>query len=248
VKQTTPLLSRVHGTAFARYKGMASLRSWPSEDQPRERLRGKGATALGDAELIALLLGTGRAGENALESSQRILFQVGGLDRLAAAGLGSLTAVPGLGDAKASRILAAVELGMRIVERRREAPRRSFCRSAEIWEAYRARFSAYQQEVFLVVGLNNRNEALKEEIVAKGTLNECVVSPREVFRPMIAEAAARLIAVHNHPSGDPAPSPADIALTHRIAEAGALLGIPLLDHVVIGRKGYASMRDMGHLG
>jgi len=227
---------------------MTSWRCWPSVDLPRERLRGKGAAALGDAELVALLLGTGRAGENALESSQRILGVVGGLDRLAAAGLGALTCVPGLGEAKASRILAAIELGLRVVERRSEAPKRAFCRSEDIWETYRARLGALQQEVFLVVGLNNRNEALREEVVAKGTISECVVSPREVFRPMIAEAAARIVALHNHPSGDPAPSPQDVALTRRLVEAGALIGIPLLDHVVIGRRGYASMRDMGLIG
>jgi DNA repair protein RadC len=227
---------------------MPSLCHWPPADRPRERLRRKGAAALGDAELIALLVGTGRAGENAVESSLRILSQVGGLDKLAAAGLGSLNAVPGLGDAKASRIIAAVELGVRVVERRREAPRRAFCRSLEIWEAYRARLGSLRQEVFLVVGLNNRNEALREEVVAMGTLGECLVSPREVFRPMIAEAAARFIAVHNHPSGDPQPSPEDVALTRRLSEAGALLGIALLDHVIIGRCGYASLRDMGLIG
>ncbi len=227
---------------------MESLRTWPAEDLPRERLRGKGAAALGDVELVALLLGTGVAGEGVLESARRILGSVGGLDRLAGAGLGALTAVPGLGDAKAARILAAIELGMRVVERRRGAPGRAFRSSADIWEAYRVRLGALPQEVFLVVGLNNRNEALREEVVAMGALNACLVSPREVFRPMIAEAAARVVAVHNHPSGDPQPSPDDVALTRRIAEAGALLGIALLDHVVIGRSGYASLRDMGLLG
>jgi len=227
---------------------MTSCRTWPAVDLPRERLRGKGAAALGDAELIALLLGAGGAGEDSLASSQRILGEVGGLDRLAAAGLGALTGVPGLGEAKASRILAAVELGLRVVERRSKAPNRAFSRSEDIWETYRARLGALQQEVFLVVGLNNRNEALREEVVAKGTISECVVSPREVFRPMIAEAAARIVALHNHPSGDPAPSPQDVALTRRLAEAGALIGIPLLDHVVIGRCGYASLRDMGLIG
>ena len=227
---------------------MESLRTWPAEDLPRERLRGKGAAALGDVELIALLLGTGVAGEGVLESARRILGSVGGLDRLAGAGLGALTAVPGLGDAEAARILAAIELGMRVVERRRGAPGRAFRSSGDIWEAYRVRLGALPQEVFLVVGLNNRNEALREEVVAMGALNACLVSPREVFRPMIAEAAARVVAVHNHPSGDPQPSPDDVALTRRIAEAGALLGIALLDHVVIGRSGYASLRDMGLLG
>jgi DNA repair protein RadC len=227
---------------------MTSLRRWPAVDLPRERLRDKGAAALGDAELIALLLGTGTAGENALESSRRILGQVGGLDRIAAAGLGALTCVPGLGAAKAARILAAIELGLRVVERRSDAPARAFRRSEEIWEAYGARLGALQQEVFLVVGLNNRNEPLREEVVAKGTISECVISPREVYRPMIAEAAARVVALHNHPSGDPAPSPQDVALTRRLAEAGELIGIPLLDHVVVGRRGYASLRDMGLIG
>lgn len=227
---------------------MTSLRQWPPGDRPRERLRLRGAAALGDAELVALLIGAGSAGENAVESSQRILRQVGGIERLAAAGLGSLDELPGLGGAKAARIVAAVELGVRVLERRREAPRRAFRQSSEIWEAYRSRLGGLPQEVFLVVGLNNRNEALREEIVAMGTLGECLVSPREVFRPMIAEAAARFVAVHNHPSGDPQPSPEDVALTRRLAEVGALLGIALLDHVVIGRSGYASLRDMGLIG
>jgi len=224
---------------------MSSMRSRPLAELPRERLRGRGAAALGDAELIALLLGAGGAPEDALESSQRILREVGGLDRLAAVGLGALACLPGLGEAETSRILAAVELGLRIVERRDQAPGRAFCSSEEIWETYRSRLCALQQEVFFAVGLNSRNEALCEEVVAKGTSSECLVSPRDVFRPMISEAAVRIVVLHNHPSGDPAPSPQDVALTRRLAEAGALVGIPLLDHVVIGRRGYASMRDLG---
>jgi len=224
---------------------MSSMCSWLPAELPGGRLRGRGPTALGDAELIALLLGAGGAEEGALDSAERLLRELGGLDRLAAAGLGALTCLPGLGEAEASRILAAVELGLRIVERRDEAPGRAFCSSEEIWETYRARLANLQQEVFFAIGLNNRNEAVCEEVIAKGTSSECLVSPRDVFRPMIAEAAVRIVVLHNHPSGDPAPSPQDVALTRRLAEAGALVGIPLLDHVVIGRRGYASMRDLG---
>lgn len=224
------------------------MRTWPERDRPRERLREKGPAALGDAELLALILGTGAGQDNAVESARRILGEVGGLERLARLGLRGLAALPGVGQAKASRIAAARELGVRVVERRAGAADNGrFNCSGDIYKAFRARLSSLSQEVLLVVGLNNRNEPVREVEVARGSLSECQVGPREVFRPLIAEAAARAVVVHNHPSGDCTPSPFDVVLTRRLAEVGELIGIPVIDHVVVGRGSYASLRDLGLL-
>lgn len=224
------------------------MRTWPACERPRERLRDKGPAALGDAELLALVLGTGAGQDNAVESARRIIGEVGGLERLARQGLRGLAGLPGVGEAKASRIAAALELGVRVVERRTGAADNGrFQCSADIYRAFRARLAALAQEVLLVIGLNNRNEPVCEVEVARGSLTECQVGPREVFRPLIAEAAARSVLVHNHPSGDCTPSPFDVVLTRRLAEVGELIGIPVVDHVVVGRGTYASLRDLGLL-
>ncbi|MBW2276253.1 MAG: DNA repair protein RadC [Deltaproteobacteria bacterium] len=224
------------------------MHTWPEHDRPRERLKEKGPAALGDAELLALVLGTGAGQDNAVESARRILGEVGGVERLARQGLRGLASLPGVGEAKASRIAAALELGVRVIERRSGAADNGrFNCSADIYKAFRARLTTLTQEVLLVVGLNNRNEPVCEVEVARGSLSECQVGPREVFRPLIAETAARTVIVHNHPSGDCTPSPFDVVLTRRLAEVGELIGIPVIDHIVVGRGNYASLRDLGLL-
>jgi DNA repair protein RadC len=120
-----------------------------------------------------------------------------------------------------------------------------FTCSRDIFRRYHGRLCRLRQEIFLVVGLNNKNEVLTEQVVAMGTVDECRVEPREVFRPMIVEAVARALLIHNPPSGDPSPSPEDISLTRRICEVGTLLGVPVLDHLIIGANRYSSLRDMG---
>ncbi len=212
-------------------------------------MKSRGSGALGDAELLALLLGSGRPGENALDISRRLLAEVGGLGQLSRIGLGGLARLEGVGEAKACRVVAALELGVRLVER--AGARTAGCRfacSRDIYDAYHARLEALTQEVFLAVGLSNKNEPVCERVVAIGTLSDCTVGPREVYRTMILEAAARFAVLHNHPSGDPTPSPDDVTLTRRLAEAGDLVGIALIDHLVIGRGTYVSFRDAGLLG
>ncbi len=224
------------------------MTTWPKGDRPRERLFDKGSAGLSDSELVALLMGTGSNGENAVEAARRILVEVGGLESLPEQDLRSLAAIKGVGQAKAARVVAAIELGLRIVEQRaRHRVRARFVCSRDIFEAYRGRFGWLRQEVFIAVGLNNRNEIIREHTVAKGSLTECHVEPREVYRPLIADAAARVVLVHNHPSGDPSPSPSDIALTRRLAEVGTLVGIPVLDHVIIGPFSHSSLQDLGLL-
>ena len=203
---------------------------------------------MSDSELLGLLIGSGCGKENAVETARRVLAEAGGLDALSQKGLGAMRAIRGLGQAKAARLTAAFELGMRAVEERARAKTRiSFSCSADIFAAYRARLGVLRQEIFMAVGLNNRNEVIREITVAMGTLSECRVEPREVFRPLIAEAAARAVLLHNHPSGDASPSAADIAMTRRLFEVGEMVGIPILDHIVVSRYGYTSLADLNLL-
>lgn len=225
---------------------MKNSTEWPETERPRERLSKFGAISLSDTELLALLLGTGTASENVVDTSRRIIAHVGGIEDLALRGLGALSRIPGLGKVKASRLIAAFELGVRVAERRAgKQQRQTFCDSQDIFDAYCARLAALRQEVFMVLGLNNKNQVIREITVAMGSLNECVVEPREVFRPLILEAAARAILIHNHPSGDPTPSTHDVSVTRRLIQVGDLLGIPILDHIIIGHSSHASLRELG---
>ena len=227
---------------------MLSMSKWPKRDRPRERLRAHGPAALSDSELLALLLGTGSGRENAVDVARGILAQGGGLEALARLGLAELVRIGGVGEAKASRIVAAVEFGFRVVEQA-EKKRSSCCfeSSADIYELYKTRLALLREELVMVVGLSSRNQPVHEVVVAQGSVNECRVAPASVFRPMIAEAAARAVLLHNHPSGDPTPSPQDVALTRRLVCVGNAVGIPILDHIVIGRNAYSSLRDLGLL-
>ncbi|MCP4198309.1 MAG: DNA repair protein RadC [Proteobacteria bacterium] len=224
------------------------MSKWPKRDRPRERLRELGPSSLSDSEVLALLLSTGSGKENAVEVARRILVQGGGVEAIARQGMGELGRIAGVGEVKASRIVAAVEFGFRIVEQteQRKASSR-FESSADIFESYKTRLAVLREEVFVVVGLNSRNEPIHELAVAQGSVNECRVAPATVFRPMIVEAAARAVLLHNHPSGDPTPSPHDVALTKRLVSVGEMVGIPILDHVIIGRNSYSSLRDLGLL-
>jgi DNA repair protein RadC len=181
--------------------------------------------------------------------ARRILAATGGIQGLLGLGFGALANLPGVGKAKAARLIAASEMGVRTVEQLGKAGARNtgFGCSLDIYKAYRARLGVLRQEVFLVVGLNNKNESIREIIVAQGSVNECRVEPREVFRPMIAEAATKVLLLHNHPSGDSTPSPQDLSITRRLCQVGDVIGIPILDHVVIGHDSYASMLDLGLL-
>ncbi|MCK9523684.1 MAG: DNA repair protein RadC [Proteobacteria bacterium] len=218
-------------------------------EHPCEKLTRFGAEHLSDAELLALLLGRGTGGKKLVSTAQRLLQQSGGLHRLRFHGQGSLSGMRGVGEAQANRLLAAVEIGRRVqLTQHNRAQDNRFTCSDDIFQAYRTRLSGLAQEVFLVVGLNIRHQVQCEHIVARGTVSECHVSPREIFRPLIMAACAKMAALHNHPSGDPTPSIQDIALTRRIAEVGDLVGIPLLDHIVVGISSYTSFRDLGFIG
>jgi len=210
---------------------------------PRERLHEVGSEALSDVELVALLLRTGSAGQP-VEALARSLLHPGGLRGLARCGAGELRRTPGVGPAKAATLMAALELGRRLAGRRLRSG--DAIRGPEdIYRHFHARLRDAPHERFLVVLLDGRHRVQHEVLTSQGTLTASLVHPREVFRPALREGAAALVLVHNHPSGDPAPSPEDREVTRRLVRAGVLLGIPVLDHVVVAERGYTSLREEG---
>jgi DNA repair protein RadC len=213
---------------------------------PRERLQTRGADALSSAELIALLLRTGTRGSDALDVARALLARTGGLDRLESAPACDLAAVMGVGAAKAASLIAAFELGRRCAAS--HLPEGAALRSPEdVFRHFGARLRRLAQERFVVVYLDGRHRVLGEEMVSQGTLTASLVHPREVFRPALRASAAAVILVHNHPSGDPTPSAEDRAVTERLARAGEILGVRVLDHVVVAERGYVSLREDGAL-
>ncbi len=216
-------------------------------DRPRERLLSLGAGALTAAELLAILLGTGRAGASAPEVAAALLARAGpALAHLARRAPAELAAVPGVGRAKAARVAAALELGRRVVEEAR--PARARIRSpADVYRWFAARLSDLAAEEFHVLALDSQSGVLRDVLVTRGILNSSLVHPREVFRGAIAEAAAGIVVVHNHPSGDPTPSADDRAVTRQLVEAGKVLDLPVYDHVIVGTGRYLSFAEAGLL-
>jgi len=211
---------------------------------PRERLAQVGQRRLADAELVAILLGTGTSAEPVTVLAARLLVEAGGLDGLARLGPGGLERISGLGPSKAARLVAAVELGRRVVTRPLSR-RARLASSKDVDAAFRARLADLDQECFWAIALDAKSRPIRELEIARGGLSSCPVAPADVFRALVREAAASVIILHNHPSGEPTPSADDVALTERLARAGELLGIRLVDHVVIGREGYFSFLDAG---
>ena len=224
-----------------------NLRDLPAGELPRERLIARGAEALSDAELLAILLRTGRAGENVLELARGIVarFRETGLHEILAMPCAEFARIPGIGTAKAATVLAALELGRRAQQTAKSRPR--IREASDVAELLRPRFRAEKREHFLVLPLSAKNEVLMVADVSVGTLTNALVHPREVFEPPIRCGAAHIILAHNHPSGDPAPSAEDHRLTRVLKDAGALLGIPVTDHVIIGGAGFFSFAEEGML-
>ena len=228
----------------AEYRPM--IRDMPSSERPRERLRRMGASTLSNAELLAIILRTGAAGENVVAQATRLLSRFNGLTGLARASVGELCAEHAIGEAKAAQILAALELGRRLLATHPDE--RPCIRSAEdIANLLLADMALLEQEHLRVVLLNTRNQVLATPEVYKGTVNATRVRISDLFRDAVREGCPSIIVVHNHPSGDPTPSADDVAMTRQVAEAGALLNIDVLDHIVLARNGFVSLRER-HLG
>lgn len=209
-------------------------------DRPREKLARRGPEALSDAELVALLLRTGSAGRSALEVAEGLLRD---LPEGADAGFEKLRRVRGVGPVRAAALAAAAELS----RRRRPDPRPVVDCAGAAAGHVPAAVRAARKEHFLVLCLNARRQLVHLETVSVGTLSASLVHPREVFSPAISHSAAAVVAVHNHPSGDPTPSAEDRDVTRRLQRCGELLGIPLADHVVVAESGYFSFRERGLL-
>jgi DNA repair protein RadC len=223
------------------------LNSIEAADRPRERLRALGVRALAARELVALLVGSGGAAGSAAAIADRILAESeGSLRRLAALDVAALERVAGVGAATAARVLAALELGRRAAV---ESPgeRDRIRGPADVHLRLGPRVRDLPQEEFYALLLDSRHRVLREALITRGTLDASLISPREVFRLAVVEGAAAVILAHNHPSGDPAPSPDDRAVTRQIVEAGRALGIPVLDHVILGDGRYVSLAEDGGL-
>jgi DNA repair protein RadC len=216
-------------------------------DRPRERLWTAGASALTTAELVAILLGTGSRGRGVLETATGLLeLGRGSLRRLAARPAPELLRAAGVGPTKAARLVAAFELGQRLARESRPALPR-IREPEDVVRLLEGRLRDLQVEEFHLLALDSQSQVMREVLVTRGLLNSSLVHPREVFRPAIAEAAAGVIVVHNHPSGDPTPSAEDRAVTRQLVSAGQLLDLPLYDHVIIAGDRFVSFAAAGLL-
>ena len=222
-----------------------TIHDLPVTERPRERLQRFGVEALSAQEILALILGRGIAGESVTMTAQRLLSKFGNLRGIAGASVEELAEIRGIGLAKASQIKAAFELANRL-EGQTETGKRQVVRNPiEVVSVVRSRLKGKKKEHFLVVLLDTRNQVIKVSEVSVGSLDTSVVHPREVFKEAISASAASVIFVHNHPSGDTEASEDDIRLTKRLAEAGEIMGIDVLDHIIVTDKDYLSLKSKG---
>lgn len=220
------------------------LRDTPVGERPRERMLHYGVQTLGNAELLAILLRTGTVAESVVRLAERVLREAGSLKGLNEMRIEQLTAIKGVGPAKAMQIQAGVELGRRLT---RSAPEERYTiRSpGDAAELLMEDLRYLDKEHFVCLYLNTKNHVIGRETISVGSLNATVVHPREVFRSAIQRSSASILCAHNHPSGDPTPSHEDTELTQRLLEAGEIIGIDLLDHLVIGDGVFVSMKERG---
>jgi len=224
-----------------------SVSSLAETERPRERLWSLGASALTTAELLAILIGTGRGGADVLEVAGQLLGVSGGsLRRLAQRPAAELLRAPGIGPTKAARLLAAFELGGRVAREARPVLVR-IREPEDVVRLFRNSLRDLQVEEFHLLALDSQSQVLRGVLVTRGLLNSSLVHPREVFRAAIAEGAAGITFVHNHPSGDPTPSAEDKAVTRQLLAAGRLLDVPLYDHVIIAGDRFVSFANAGLL-
>ena len=220
-----------------------TIKEIPLNDRPREKMAANGAAVLTDAELIAILLRTGTAEKSAIDIASEMTVDGGLYKRLAGiTRLNELTNIKGLGQAKAATVLAALEIGRRIASAKPlEKIHLSCPQDVADFLMPRLRYAAKEQ--FVVILLNNKNKVIGTEVVSEGSLSSSIVHPREVYAPAILHHAAAIMVAHNHPSGDPKPSTEDTEVTRMLARSGKVLGIPMIDHVIIGDGNYYSFLE-----
>ncbi len=219
------------------------IKALPPDDRPREKLMKNKPEALSDSELLAIILGTGNKNENVINVASKLFskYNVKFLSRLST---GTLKNEFGIGNAKACQIVACFELGRRLAKFK-EDKKRPIKNARDIAKIFIPEMGSLKKEHFKGIYLNSRKKVIKEETIFIGSLNESVIHPREIFKIALNENAAALILIHNHPSGDPEPSIQDIEITKELVKSGDILGIPVLDHIIIGNNKYVSLREKG---
>ncbi len=227
--------------------GKAPIKNWSKDDRPREKLLLKGTAALSDSELIAILIGSGNTRESAVELSQRILHSAhGNLIELSKMTVSELQKFKGIGAAKAVSIVAALEIGKR--RRRSEVPDKTqITKSSHAFEILQEQLADSNYEQFVIILLNRANQVIRTLSISDGGISGTIVDPKKVFKMALEANASSIILGHNHPSGQVIPSDADIALTRKLKDAGALLELPVLDHLIIGDEKYYSFADEGRI-
>jgi len=226
-----------------RYELREAIRQWPESDRPREKLSEKGPSFLSDSELLATIIGSGSGKKNALDLARALIAKFDNLAGIEAASIEEIRSVPGIGFNKAVNILAALELGRRFTIAASSAKTSPIRTAEDAFNHYRGSMKNLRKEVFSIMLLNTKHKLIKTVLVCEGALNSAYVEPREVFNPAIRASAHGVILTHNHPSGEPDPSDNDISLTRRLVEAGKLMGIHVIDHLIIGDNRYYSFAD-----
>ena len=218
------------------------IKDLPKIERPREKLIQYGPARLSNSELLAIILRSGKKGENVIDLANKILKKFKA-ENLPAISFDELKVFPGLGPAKACEILACFELGKRLLKGKIAG---LYLKPEDIWKELKD-IRGHKKEHFVIFFLDSRNQEIKREVISVGSLNANLVHPREVFEPAVKNLAAQVILAHNHPSGDPEPSEDDLELNKRLVEAGKILGIEVIDHIVIGKNGYLSFKEKGLL-
>lgn len=215
------------------------------EERPRERLINCGAASLSDSELLAIILRIGSKQENVINLAQRILSQYN-LKQLSQINTAQLMKIHGIKESKAAQIAACFEIARRL-EVFSEDAKPKIASPEDVYKRIYPKLREQKKEMFIELCLDTKNQIIKEDTISIGSLNANIVHPREVFKVALAESAAHIIVAHNHPSGDPTPSREDIEITKKLIEAGKIIGIDVLDHVIIGDKRHFSMKEAGHI-
>jgi DNA repair protein RadC len=223
-------------------KNSFTVHDLPLSERPRERLSKLGSEALSSQEILALILGRGTKGESVIVTAQRLLSKFGNLKNLASASIEELTQVKGIGPAKAAQIKATFDLSKRLDNASDENQKLTVKSPEDVIGKARALLKGKKKEHFVVLCLDTRNHLIKTNVVSIGSLDCSIVHPREVFKEAISSCAASVIFIHNHPSGDPTPSEDDIKMTKRLIEAGEIIGIEVLDHIIITDNQHMSLK------
>lgn len=226
-----------------------TIKDWPEDDRPREKLIKFGPENLSSAELLAIILRTGSKGQSALDHARTLVSSYGGfrnIEQMSVAEIINIKGIKGIGLAKAAQIKAVFEIAKRYSAEKIELGEQ-FQNSRQVFNHFHESMRAKKKEVFIAVLLDGKNRMLRDVQVSEGCLTSSIVHPREVFNHVIRDSAAGVILVHNHPSGDPAPSREDTDITKRLKEVGELVGVHVLDHIIIGNGRYMSFADEGML-